>query len=386
MNSTLVEGVNIGKLDDTIFEEVKKNKSNFAVCRKSEQNSELYDLITKSDTFLKKINIGDVITGTISRILDREIRVSFNYKDDIYIDNRKAEKDILDDINIGDTIDVLVTEISNDPYEIKGSIVELLRINANTKINDIFETNGFVTGYIKEMIPAGFILDLKVDNIKVDAFMPNTLAGVNRLSKDQTNSLLGQTVDVMLESFKPERGLYVVSRKKYLETYVIPEKIKNLKHNIVYTGIITGTRDYGIFVEFDDIPSSTSRCLTGMIHKLNINKEFQDKLLDLRMGTEIDFYVKDIMKNDRIILTQILRETTWDKIKLGEILPGTIVEGTVIENKNFGTLIQLDEETIGLIQKQDRANTTLNVGDKIPVVITDIISDEKKIYLKQVQN
>ncbi len=38
------------------------------------------------------------------------------------------------------------------------------------------------------------------------------------------------------------------------------EAIKKLKYDIPYTGHVTGTTPFGIFVEFNE-------CLTGMIHK-----------------------------------------------------------------------------------------------------------------------
>jgi hypothetical protein len=50
--------------------------------------------------------------------------------------------------------------------------------------------------------------------------------------------------------------------------------------------------------------------------------------------------VKEIIK-DKIILTQILRETLWDNIKNGQI-----IDGRVKETKQFGVLVSLDEETM----------------------------------------
>jgi hypothetical protein len=45
--------------------------------------------------------------------------------------------------------------------------------------------------------------------------MPNTLAGINKLY-DPTS--IGETFQVMIESFSEYEGTYIVSRRKYLQS------------------------------------------------------------------------------------------------------------------------------------------------------------------------
>jgi len=216
------------------------------------------------------------------------------------------------------------------------------------------------------------MLNIDIDSINIDAFMPNTLADVNKLYNPEV--LLGQTINVMLETLQQDKGIYVVSRKRYLKT-LIPEKVKSLSthpKDKVYTGFVTGTRDFGVFVQFEE-------CLTGMIHKANINEVFRDKLADIAPGTEIDFYVKDVIKGgNQIILTQTLEESLWDTVRVGDKL-----NGKVITVKPFGALIALDYETNGLIQTTyiNKNNKTLKSGEKVDVIVISIIRDDRKIYL-----
>ena len=135
--------------------------------------------------------------------------------------------------------------------------------------------------------------------------MPNTLASVNRLTPEQSQALVGKEIQVMLETLQQEKGVYVVSRKKYLNKILKPIEIEKIKKEIeedkkkVFTGWVTGTKDFGVFVQFN-------HCLTGMIHKVNLNPEFHDKINEIKAGTIIDFYIRDILKGNKIILTQIL--------------------------------------------------------------------------------
>ena len=315
---------------------------------------------------------GKVYNGSVSEIRDREVIINIGNKDSVIVDRKGTEEKICRQLRIGQKIDILLTKINENPFLIKGSIEELVRIRVNEKMKDFYENKTPIQAYIKDIIPAGYLIDIDIDNIIIDAFMPNTLADVNRLH--DIESILGKTVLVMLETIQQDKGIYVVSRKKYLET-LIPEKIKEIRKNPVdhvYSGHVTGTRNFGIFVQFDE-------CLTGMIHKANIREDYQDKIDMIEPGTMIDFYVKDIIKSGaQIILTQIIKDSLWDTIKVGDS-----INGKVISVKPFGALIELDFETNGLIQTTylNKSDRSIKYGDTVEVVVISIIRDDRKIYL-----
>ena len=115
-----------------------------------------------------------------------------------------------------------------------------------------------------------------------------------------------------------------------------------------------------------------------MVHKANIDEAWHDKWNQILPGMQIQFYVKEVIKNNKIILTQILKESLWDTIKVGKVMTGKIRD-----IKNFGALILLDEETTGLIQTTyiNKYNKKLNIGDEIKVKVISLIRDDRKIYL-----
>jgi hypothetical protein len=144
-------------------------------------------------------------------------------------------------------------------------LVDLYETKARKSLTELDEGSP-VIGRVKELTPAGYSVEIDYEGVTLSGFMPNTLAGINKLSNPE--SIVGETFEVMIETFSREEGTYIVSRKKYLQS-LIPEAIKQLEFGKVYEGFVTGTTDYGAFVEFND-------CLTGMIHKSNINPEFAD--------------------------------------------------------------------------------------------------------------
>jgi ribosomal protein S1 len=309
---------------------------------------------------------GKVVTLTYVGISGVDFAFDGSFKDYVRMENKPSESKYLVNTNIGDKVDILITKVNNTSYEINGSLSELYESKARKSLTNL-KGGVSVMAYIKELTPAGYTVDISYESVTLPGFMPNTLAGINKLSSP--NAIVGQTFNVMIESFSQEEGTYIVSRRKYLQT-LIPLAIKELKNNVVYTGIVTGTTQFGVFVEFKE-------CLTGMIHKTNLNPELVDRIDEILPGYEIDFFIKEIIK-DKIILTQVLRESLWDSIKIGQT-----IKGIVKDTKSFGVLIGLDGETNGLIHisELEKSSKKLEQGSEIKVKVIAVDRMNRKIFL-----
>ncbi len=346
---------------DLLFEDDKFNG-------KRVKNKEYDDLCKLYEsTMVEMPKTGQVVEAEFQGILsDQYIFSVRGFKDDIRIDVKPGESKYLVNAEKGDMIEVLIVNINHDDFFIKGSLSALYESMAHIKLKSLKEGES-VKACIKSTNPAGYDVDLLHGSVVLPAFMPNTLAGINKLS--DPNSIVGDTFQVMIESYAEREGTYIVSRRKYLQS-LIPSAIKELVFDESYTGTVTGTAPFGVFVEFNE-------CLTGMIHKANINPEWQDKISQIDPGFQIEFYVKEIIKN-KIILTQILRETLWDTIKNGQL-----IEGTIKDVKQFGTLVNLDEETVGLIHTSEMAklNKKFSSGDTVSVKVLSVDRMSRKIFL-----
>jgi ribosomal protein S1 len=288
------------------------------------------------------------------------------FKDYVRVDDRPNENKYLKNTNIGDVVDLMIVDVNNDVYMISGSIASIYENAAHQSLKSLDEDT-VIMANIKSINPAGYDVEIIHDGITLAGFMPNTLAGINKLF--DPDSIVGKTFEVMVESFSKEEGTYIVSRRKYLRT-LISSEIDKLDNEQVYTGHVTGTTQFGVFVEFNG-------CLTGMIHKANVHPDWQEKLSQIKPGFQIEFYVKEIIK-EKIILTQILRETLWDNIKNGQI-----IDGRVKETKQFGVLVSLDDETMGLIHtsEMEKINKKFVDGQDLKVKVLAVDRQNRKIFL-----
>jgi ribosomal protein S1 len=346
---------------------LKIYKHNFGIDEFTENNTQVPNFL-EMEKFYEQLDVhvveqNQIVPSIFIGKTNDHLLFEASLKDYIRVENKSAEAKYLINTNIGDKVDVLIVEVNNNNFLIKGSIASIYESRAHKTLLSLEEGES-VTAFVKSWNPAGYTMEISYEGITLSGFMPNTLAGINKLYSPEL--IIGKTMQVMIESFSRDEGTYIVSRRRYLQS-LISEEVKNLETGRVYSGNVTGTTPFGVFIEFNG-------CLTGMIHKTNLNPDWQEKINEITPGFEIDFYVKEIIK-DKIILTQILRESLWDIIKVGQVL-----SGKVKDNKQFGSLIYLDNETIGLIQNPSKS---LSIGEEVKVKVTLVDRQNRKIFLSQ---
>ena len=137
----------------------------------------------------------------------------------------------------------------------------------------------------------GFVVDIMNT---VSAFMPGSMAAANRVTDFE--GMVGTKFEVMVESYDPNFG-FVVSRKKYLKT-MLPVKIQELENildkdkDTIFTGHVTGTTPFGVFVEIDEF-------ITGMLHKTLVRDDTREAMRNnsIAAGTEVKVYIHKIEKS-----------------------------------------------------------------------------------------
>jgi len=345
----------------SVFEEFSTDRE-----RISKNTSTYKDDKTYMDIF--DVEVGNVYSGKLMEIHDREYIFDIGYKTYVNVLKTAIESDSLDKLSIGDSVDVLIQDILDSSlYVIYGSVSAAKEMSIREKLSNMED---YIIAYIKDLTPSGYIATITVDDVELNAFMPHILAGANKILNIDRDKLVGKHLEVCLEGFSSDRGTYIINRKEYLKR-LIPEKIKLLKRDVLYTGVITGTTDFGIFVEFDEY-------LTGMIYKTYISDELKEMLKNSNVdGLEIQFYVKDIFK-DKIILTQVLKDSMWDLVKVNDFIDGTIKNIT-----NIGVLVSIDDETNGMIRKYDSSLDlkNYNIGSEIKAKVLSIDRSNRKIFL-----
>lgn len=283
----------------------------------------------------------------------------------------KEPSDITEQLEVGTRVDVKVKTAQNGTM--MASISDAMDEVKTTEIlNAIGNQSIGFTGKVIELINgAGYWVD--VAGIK--CFMPGSLAGLNKLW--DFNALLGKTIIVMPVSYSQEKQTVIVSHREYLNT-LIPRAIESLMEDqkTMLTGFVTGTNKSGVFIEFNE-------CLTGLILESELDEDSGKKFRtdDIKPGDTMSFWVKEIISNKKIILTQKgPTESVWDKVN-DKYKPMMVTTGTVTKITNYGVFVELEKGLSGMIHKSKLKNTNLIKGDVINIKLNAINAAERRIIM-----
>lgn len=330
------------------------------------------------------ITEGEVLEGRIHTMSERWATVDVNYREMLYIDLSKEDADMISEYRAGDVVNVKVISDKTTSREFAlASITEGTKQAIFTELRTAADEGGTAyMGTVVSMIPGGGYI-VKVQGI--ECFMPGSLAGINKLADFE--SIIGTKMYVVPDSFSERRGTLVVSHRAYLQA-MIPGKIAEIEENLdqVVKGNVTGTAKFGVFCEFND-------CLTGMIHVNDLNPEWaaKHKAGEIEPADEIEFKVKEIVSNKKIILTQVepkepVVDNSWEEFTKDLEIP-SVVDGTVRSVKDYGVFVQVHGSVVGMAHSSSfpkgvNLRETFSKGQEVAVEITKIDNDTNKVFLK----
>ena len=313
------------------------------------------------------LKIGKTIKGTLLELSNSRALFSTYGKTNVSVPNNPIEFEILSNLVVGDTIDILITEYKDNGsiMQVTGSIHEMKKIAVTAILNNSFRNNIPLVAKIVSLNGGGFICNVIIEDVTLDLFMPFPNSSQSRI--ENTEEWIGKEIDILLDkTTKDNKISWLANHKKFLTT-LVPLELSKLTKGGEYSGIITGKTDFGVFVSFNKV-------LTGMIHKSNLDYVVED----YEIGEDITFFVKDIVK-DRLFLTQELKDSLWDTIQANESMYGKI-----LSIKDFGLMIYLDYETKGLVHKSNLKGKPLDsfkVDDVIYVKILAVNKQNRQITL-----
>jgi len=216
----------------------------------------------------------------------------------------------------------------------------------------------------------------------ITVFLPGSLATKNKIRN--YDEIVGQTIKVLLNDYIPRYNTIVVSYKDYVEQ-IYEERISKLREemNIVHTWIITGKKEYGLFVEFDNM-------FTSLFHinfmTPNVLKKFKSG--GYNEGDKIDLLISKIDENGKIFVVDNGFEnrdikTIFESFK--EQFEGNKFTGKITKETDYGFFVGFLFEGINLngliLKKNINDQHQLELNQECEFVIDKVIPEEKRIYL-----
>ncbi len=334
----------------------------------------MQDLIARS---VKDFREGTIIKGHILEVRPREVLVDIGYKSEGVIPT--GEFDDLDNIEVGDEIDVLLERLENDEGMVILSREKALHRQNWEKIVSVFHGDGLIKGKVKSVVKGGLMV-----NIGVEAFLPGSQIDITP-PKD-LNQFVGNTYDFKIVKINDDRKNVVLSRRELIEAERNAKRqafLETVKIGDIVDGTVKNLTDFGAFID-----------LTGIDGLLHITDMTWGRLSHpsemLKTGQPVTVKVLDINKEkERVSLgLKQLQSNPWDKIE--ERFPiGKRVKGKITSLVPYGAFVELEEGVEGLIHVSElswtkrivRPADVLSVGQEVEAAVLGVNKDEQKISL-----
>ena len=208
----------------------------------------------------RKINEGDILTGTVIAVSEEEIILDLKYYTQgiIKVENFSNDPDfaVLEEVHIGDEIEATVIRKDDGQGNIELSRKEANDTLAWDKLKEMMEAETVVTVRIKESVPSGVVAYLE----GIRAFIPASQLALDYV--EDTESWIGKEIKVKVITVDAEANKLLLSGKAVARAAAETErnhKISMMVPGSILEGTVESLMPYGAFVSLGD-------GLSGLVH------------------------------------------------------------------------------------------------------------------------
>ena len=340
-----------------------------------------FEELFESSQYNQNIKPGQIIEANVINITADHAVLSAGLKSESFVNiNQFKDSDGEIEVNIGDTVKVVIEEIEDGEGQTKLSRQKAKNEATWSKLISATETGEIITGLIQNRIKGGFMV--LIDD--VTAFLPGSLVDVRPVR--ETQYLEGTVSEFKVVKADKSSNNIVVSRKAALlgdSEENRGEMLSKLNEGDVVEGIIKNLTDYGAFIDLGG--------LDGLLHITDISwKKIKhpSELLNIAEKIQVKIISIDNEKNRVSLGLKQLEDDPWeDLIKNYEI--GMRAACTISNITDYGLFMEIEDGIEGLVHvsEMDWTNNNpnphkiANVGDQVEVMILGIDKEKRRVSL-----
>ncbi|MFN4213167.1 MULTISPECIES: 30S ribosomal protein S1 [unclassified Exiguobacterium] len=327
-----------------------------------------------------EINRGQIVTGTVVKIEDKQALIDIGYKTEAILPISEVSSMHLDDLNeslhVNDEIRVKVKKVTDEEVVVSKKDVDAEA--AWDQIVEKYESGEVFEVMVKDKVKGGLVVD-----IGIRGFIPASL--VESHFVEDFSSYLHKPITVKVVEIDREKNRVILSHKAVAEAEMSAKKAETLEAlevGQIIEGTVQRLTDFGAFVDIGGVD--------GLVHISEMAHSRVEKPSDVvTEGDKVKVKVLGLdLDNEKVKLS--IKETQpgpWESVE-GKIQPGDVISGKVKRLVTFGAFVEVAPQVEGLLHISQIANRhiatpseVLSEGQEVKVKVLDVHLDEKKISL-----
>ncbi|MBR5126945.1 MAG: S1 RNA-binding domain-containing protein [Roseburia sp.] len=272
------------------------------------------DFERELEASFRKINVGDIIKGTVIAVSEEEIIVDLNYYTQgiIKVENFSNDPDfaVLEEIHVGDEIEATVIRRDDGQGNMELSRKEANDTLAWEKLAEMLEAGTVTAVRVKESVPSGVVAYLE----GIRGFIPASQIALDYV--EDTAAWIGKTIEVKVITADVNSQKLVLSGKAVAKDTAIEErnhKISMIVPGSVLEGTVESLMPYGAFISLGD-------GLNGLVHVSQICERRIKKPSEvLKEGQKVKVKVLNTNDNKISLSMKALEEEMIDTEPIEEI-------------------------------------------------------------------
>jgi small subunit ribosomal protein S1 len=330
------------------------------------------------DQTLRAIQDHEVIEGTVVTMTNREVIVNIGFKSDGVIQMNEFRYN--PELKIGDKVEVYIENQEDITGQLLLSHKKARILKSWERINDAYEKQEIIKGYVKSRTKGGLIVDI----FGIEAFLPGSQIDVKPIR--DYDIFVDKVMEFKVVKINHEYKNVVVSHKALIEDELEAQKaeiIKKLEKGQILEGTVKNITSYGVFVDLGGVD--------GLIHitdlswgRINHPEEI------VKLDQKIKVVILDFDENKKRIALGLKQLTPhpWDSIDQ-DLKIGDKVKGKVVVIADYGAFVEITTGVEGLIHVSEMswsqhlrtAHDFLKVGQEVEAVILTLDREERKMSM-----
>ena len=349
----------------------------------AEEAQTMHDLMEEIEKSVRLPGRGEIVTGEIHAVSEREIVVNLGFKKDGVIPRDEVVlepgQDLPSLFKEGDTIQAKIIKTDDGDGNILLSRKKL-EVNEHwDEINNAVEEKTYVNAKVVKEVKGGVIAVYK----EVSGFIP--MSQLSDRYVEKADEFIGKTLPVRVTRVDQKRNKAVFSHKAYLQeekNKKVEEIWNSLKVGDVVEGTVMRFTDYGAFVDIGGID--------GLLHISEISwGKLKHPQEALKIGQKVKVKIFSMNAEKGKISLGMKQNTPEPWSIIGEkYVVGQVVQGKVVQIKDYGAFVELEPGLDGLVHISEIAYkrvtniaNEIQIGQTVDARILEIDKDKKRISL-----